>query len=107
MTIEFDIKAPIENQFTRGGKKVLMVLHTSADIKYPIAALIEGDQAVSAFLPNGQFDSSGVGRHDLITRGLIVPHEPANNPIVVRDYQQKAISYLYAHPGTAIYNVSP
>jgi hypothetical protein len=63
----FDINAPIEQQYTRNGKKVLYVYDTEQEISQPIIAVVEGKVELLTFSRDGMYALNQCDR-DLITR---------------------------------------
>jgi hypothetical protein len=77
----FDINAPIAQQFTRDGRKVLAICDSGLDIKYPICAWVKG-AFVDLIVVTCCRDGSNSDDVDLTTR-------PAQLPLIV--------SYLNFH----------
>jgi hypothetical protein len=76
---EFDITAPIERQYTRDGRKITALFDSGKDdVKYPVSAWVDGQQAPDGFTRDGKYvaDQSGTG-NDIVTR-------PKYRPLLTR-----------------------
>jgi hypothetical protein len=56
---KFDINAPIENQRTRNGRKVLRIFDSQLPTNFPLAVFIEGNQGAVAVTLSGRYYDSG------------------------------------------------
>jgi hypothetical protein len=65
---KFDINAPIENQCTRNGKKVLRIFDSQLPIDFPLSVFIEGEKNATQMTRDGRFYFSFSSHdHDLQT----------------------------------------
>lgn len=65
----FDPKAPIEQQFTRDGRKVLAIFDSGLEVDFPIVAWVDGECCAKGLTRFAEFyeDRSACGA-DIITR---------------------------------------
>lgn len=66
---EFDINAPIEQQFTRDGRKVLAILNSGLDVMFPLAVFVEWNTGATSSTIEGKYYGDGTeSDDDIITR---------------------------------------
>ena len=77
--MNFDIKAPLERQRTRDGRKVLKICDLGWGIPYPIAVLLDGSELVYFVTHEGMCYSAYATPQDIITL-------PEKLPLIVVHY---------------------